>query len=260
MRSQSSTISTPPHAHSSVTREFSYAPTSSRTSSLRSHHAPSSRETSSTQFHYAPLSSTTFLSHSLHHPPPSSPSSKPTSSHSYSSDHTSRPGYPVTTSSLTSPYTTTGPAQSLAPIDTLPPGPSVGLTIAVPVLIALLLTAAVAIWLVEVQGQGQPKRTGHKQESRVESQPEFISGPVGLGISLYPTAKETNSLGREVNALSWFDRVMERLVNFAVFRSRTELGSDAGENLLLPIQKDKRAESNTSRYQVDTELESIRGC
>lgn len=260
MRSQSSTISTPPHAHSSVTREFSYAPTSSRTSSLRSHHAPSSRETSSTQFHYAPLSSTTFLSHSLHHPPPSSPSSTPPFSHTYPSDHTSRPGYPVTTSSLTSTYTTTAPAQSLAPIDTLPPGPSVGLTIAVPVLIALLLTVAVAIWLVEVQGQGQPKRTGHKQESRVESQPEFISGPVGLGISLYPTAKEMNSLGREVNALSWFDRVMERLIDFAVFRSRTELGSDAGENLLLPIQKDKRAESNTSRYQVDTELESIRGC
>lgn len=113
---------------------------------------------------------------------------------------------------------------------------------------------------MEVQGQGQPKRTGHKQESRVESQPEFITGPVGLGISLYPTAKEMNSLGREVDALSWFDRVMERLINFAVFRSRTELGSDAGENLLLPIQKDKRAESNTSRYQVDTELESIRGC
>lgn len=247
MRSQSSTISTPPHAHSSVTREFSYAPTSSRTSSLRSHHAPSSRETSSAQFHYAPLSSTIFPSHSLHHPPPSSPSSKPTSSHSYSSAHTSRPSYSVTTSSLTTTSTTTAPAQSLAPIDTLPPGPSVGLTIAVSILIGLLLTTAVAIWLVEVHGQGQPKTTGYKQKSRVESQPEFISGPVGLGISLYPTTKDKHALGCEMNVLSWFERVMEKMVDFAVFRSRIELGSDAGENLLLPIQKDKRAESNTSR-------------
>jgi hypothetical protein len=209
------------YAPTSITNEIVYAPLS----------------TSSTQIRYAPLSSASS---------PSSPHgliSSSTRSILSLSHSTNRPATTSVTVS-SGPLPTTPAAPAHAPqLYLQPSGPTVGLTIAVIMLLGTLMAMTVLLWLGECHDPGQPQQSKHLAGNVDAGQLAENPRPIGLGISLHRPVEEEKEIENIERSMSWLGRTIGRGVDFAVSKSQGGHVTSAEEGLLLAIRDGERTES-----------------
>ena len=215
-----------------------YPTHSSQLSSTLFHYSALSTA-SSTLFHYAPLSSTTTISHVTYH----------TTTTTHFITTTIRPQLPASTSqwdsSIVSSHFTPSSTQSPSPSHSAVPvserlDSTTGLTIAVLILLVILTGITGIIWWIELHACKDFK----DQESQMEN-----PKPVGLGIMMQPRRERRREIEYRERLRAWlvrltkkahFANTMKRWTDSAAAVLRAELGIDAEEGLLLPVQEKER--------------------
>ena len=115
------------------------------------------------------------------------------------------------------------------------------LTVAVLVLLGLLMTTSIFIWIAEILNREDERQP---ECGTAKGKTDMGSGPIRLGITSSSAKQEKKETIFE-KLKTWIVNIrekvrsgnaVERWINFAISRSRMELGMDAEEGLLLSVQ------------------------
>jgi hypothetical protein len=236
---------------------------SRKTSSTLFHYSPLST-ISSTLFHYAPLSSTTSIWKPFYHPTTFSHSISTPICSSLPASTSQSDSSLASSSSAPLPTNASGPDQSVIP-DSEIYDPSMGLTVVVLTLLAILMIMTVIIWWTEIHAC-EDSRNADCQKGPTLSQTRG-SEPVGLGITIQPTKegrKETSYQQRmrcwlvQSNRRARFADMVGRWTDSAVAMLRAELDTDAEQGLLLSVQASERSKREKGRIEI--RVDSDRKC
>ena len=259
----SDTMLTRPHIHPSPARISTHSTHSRKISSTLVQYAPLSTSSSSTLFEYASLSSTMTTSYSSSDYTTTSSLSARSSTRSLSSAFTSH--LTTSTASIGLAPSTTGIADSglSAHSGFSATDPHIGFAVAVLILLGLLLVMATTMWLTESKDCQASHRLGCEKRKPM-SEARIIAEPVGLGIILQPAIVEREGVRGTERLKGWFSTItkrekspgiIERWINSAVFRARTDLDANAEEGLLLPVQENERIGSEKNQVYIEVDLD-----
>ncbi|KAG9562029.1 hypothetical protein KCU77_g17655, partial [Aureobasidium melanogenum] len=219
--------------------KLSIQTTYSRKSSNTSiQYAPLSTPSSSILIEYAPLSSTTSLA------------------------FTSHPTIPTASTGLAPSSSRTADSRFSAPADPQARRAPLGSTVVVLILLGFMLAMATMMWLAESKGRKKSQRS-ECQERKIMSKPRKNVEPVGLGIILHPADEGRKEIEVSERLKGWLSIVVERgksanmtgrWTEFAVSRTRTDLGMNAEEGLLLPVRESERI--GIKKDQIGIELDA----
>ncbi|CAD0087233.1 unnamed protein product [Aureobasidium mustum] len=121
---------------------------------------------------------------------------------------------------------------------------------------------ATAMWLAESKDRQTSSKT-ECQSDKIMGKARKDAEPIGLGITLQPTAEERKEIGCCVRLKGWLSTItkrgkspdiIERWINSAVFRARTDLDANAEEGLLLPVQENERIGSEKNQVYIEVDL------